>query len=57
VFASAEVEEITVPEIVPAVGIPLKKAHAGPRLVRAEFARADAKLVVSEGNGGRPCRT
>jgi RNA polymerase sigma-70 factor (ECF subfamily) len=57
VFMLAELEEMTVPEIAQAVGIPLNTAYSRLRLARAEFDKALARHIANEANGGRPCRS
>jgi len=56
VFAMAELDELTVPEIAEILGIPLNTAYSRLRAARQAFEEALARHSAQRGGEGRPCR-
>jgi len=56
IFVMVEVLEMTVPEVVQALEIPLNTAYSRLRLAREEFEKALARHDLGELNGGLSCR-
>ncbi len=56
VFAMAELDELTVPEIAEILGIPLNTAYSRLRAARQAFDEVLARRSVRRSEEGRPCR-
>jgi RNA polymerase sigma-70 factor (ECF subfamily) len=57
VFVLAELQEMTVPEIAQATGIPVNTVYSRLRAARRAFDEALARRTAQREPGGRPCRT
>jgi RNA polymerase sigma-70 factor (ECF subfamily) len=57
VFILAELQEMTVPEIAQAIGIPVNTVYSRLRAARQAFEDALARRAAQREPGGRPCRT
>jgi RNA polymerase sigma-70 factor (ECF subfamily) len=57
VFVLAELEEMTVPEIAQAIGIPVNTAYSRLRAARLDFEEALARHAAKREAGDRLCRT
>ena len=57
VFVLAELQEMSVPEIAEAIGIPVNTVYSRLRAARRAFDEALARRTARREPGGRPCRT